>query len=87
MILLKELVAQHLLNTKLLNEQGDATFPLSNFEQVQRLSRMNLLDEEELLKLYYRLYGIPRLLKLQALFCPISLSPGRAEFSSQPGFC
>ena len=34
MNLLEELVAQHLPNPRLLNEQGDATFPLSNFEQV-----------------------------------------------------
>ena len=87
MNLLEELVAQHLLNPRLLNEQGDAKFPLSNFEQVQRLSRMNLLDEEELLDLYSRHTEFPVFLKLQALFCPISLSSGRAKFSKQPGFC
>ena len=61
MRLIERVCEENLLNPQVLASANENSRVKSNMGQVQRLSKMNLLDEDSLLKLFSSRYGIPLL--------------------------
>jgi len=59
--LIDKLCEENLLNPQLLSPENEGSRPMSGMEQVQRLSKMNLIDELSLLNLLSNRYRIPML--------------------------
>ena len=61
MRLIERVCEENLLNPQVLASANENSRVKSDMGQVQRLSKMNLLDEDSLLKLFSSRYGIPML--------------------------
>ena len=61
MRLIERVCEENLLNPQVLAPANENSRVKSDMGQVQRLSKMNLLDEDSLLKLFSSRYGIPML--------------------------
>ena len=61
MRLIERVCEENLLNPQVLASGNENSQVKSDMGQVQRLSKMNLLDEDSLLKLFSSRYGIPML--------------------------
>ena len=61
MKLIERVCEENLLNPQLLASAKENSRVKSDMGQLQRLSKMNLLDEDSLLKLFSSRYGIPML--------------------------
>ena len=59
MRLIERVCEENLLNPQVLASANENSRVKSDMGQVQRLSKMNLLDEDSLLKLFSSRYGIP----------------------------
>ena len=61
MRLIERVCEENLLNPQVLASGNENSRVKSDMGQIQRLSKMNLLDEDSLLKLFSSRYGIPML--------------------------
>ena len=61
MRLIERVCEENLLNPQVLASANENSRVKSDMGQIQRLSKMNLLDEDSLLKLFSSRYGIPML--------------------------
>lgn len=61
MRLIEKVSEENLLNPQVLASANENSQVKSDMGQIQRLSKMNLLDEDSLLKLFSSRYGIPML--------------------------
>ena len=61
MRLIERVCEENLLNPQVIASANENSQVKSDMGQVQRLSKMNLLDEDSLLKLFSSRYGIPML--------------------------
>ena len=59
MRLIERVCEENLLNPHVLASANENSRVKSDMGQIQRLSKMNLLDEDSLLKLFSSWYGIP----------------------------
>ena len=59
MRLIERVCEENLLNPQVLASANENSRVKSDMGQIQRLSKMNLLDEDSLLKLFSSRYGIP----------------------------
>ena len=67
MKLIERVCKENLLNPQLLASANENSRVKSDMGQVQRLSKMNLLDEDPLLKLFSSRYGIPLLSEVSSV--------------------
>ena len=63
MRLIERVCEENLLNPQMIASANENSQVKSDMGQVQRLSKMNLLDEDSLLKLFSSRHGIPMLSK------------------------